>query len=142
MAHQWLREDKKPKQLAKRTMKKSIKIPDFGFETQIQVFKHVFFYLRKPVICPISGRDITDVMNGPIDQWIKAFAHILPKKNYPYWRLNPRNIMMVHPEVHRILDQGTLEERKKYPDWNWDLWDRETEKAKDDYRKFIKENLL
>jgi len=142
MAHQWARPDKKPKKLAKRAIKRGVKGPDFGFDSQLQVFKHVFFKLDKPVICPITGRDITDIMKGPVTQWIKSFAHILPKGKYSHWRLNPRNIRMIHPEAHHIIDQGTKEDRKNHPDWNWCWWDDQVTMAKIDYKKFIKDNLL
>ena len=140
--HQWLRTDKKPKELKKRTLIKSVKTPDFGFQTQLQVFRHIFFKLKKPVICPISGRDITDIMNGSITQWITAFAHILPKGKYPLWRLNPRNVKMINPVAHNLLDQGTELQREEYPDWNWAWWDNEVELARKEYRKFLKENQL
>ena len=141
--HQWCRTDgKRPKPIAKRATRKAIKQPDFGFDTQLQVFKHVFFHLRKPVICPISGRDITDIMDGPITQWICAFAHILPKKNYTHWRLNPRNIRMILPEAHNIIDQGTKADRMNHPDWNWGWWDAEVYKAKKEYVTFCKNHGL
>ncbi len=128
--------------MRKRTMRKPTKAIDFGFDTQLQVFKHVFFVLRKPVFCPISGRDITDAMQAPVDIWIKYFAHILSKGIYTYWKLNPRNVMMVHPEVHTIVDQGTKKDRDKHPDWNWALWDAEVEQAKEDYVEFLNDNNL
>jgi len=137
-SHQWKREDKKLKPIRKRTTKKKVFEPDFGFSSQLQVFKYVYFKLKKPVLCPISGRNITDAMNGPVDQWIKYFLHILPKGRYPLWRLNPRNIMMAHPDVHRIVDQGILTDREQYPDWNWELWDAEFEQAREEYEQFCK----
>jgi len=142
MAHQYRRTDKKPKHLAKRAMHKSIKAPDFGFSSQIAVFKHVYFKVRKPVKCLVSGRDITDCMNGPITQWIKYFAHILPKSLYTYWKFNPRNIIMLHPDVHQIFDQGTQEDRDKHPDWDWASLDADVEFAKEEYQQFIIDNNL
>lgn len=142
MAHQWRRTDKKPKPIAKRAEKDSVKAPYYGFETQIQMFKHIYFKAQKPIECLISGRDITDCMNGPINHWVKFFAHLLPKGKYTYWRLNPRNIIMLHPEAHNIVDQGTQADRDKHPDWNWASWDNEVYLAKYEYNKFTKgENL-
>jgi hypothetical protein len=142
MAHQWKRTDKKPKTIAKRTTKASIKAPDFGFDTQVKMFKHVYFKARKPIKCLISGRFITDCMEGPIEHWVRFYAHILPKGKYTYWRLNPRNIIMLHPEAHALVDQGTEEGRAKHPGWNWDAWDMEVEKAKKEYKQFLKEHNL
>lgn len=142
MAHQWKRTDKKRKPIAKRSVKRSIKTPDFGFETQIQVFKHVYFTTRKPIKCLISGRDITDCMNGPIEHWVRFYAHILPKSKYTYWELNPRNIIMLHPEAHEIVDQGTAAQREKHPDWNWDAWDSEVSFAREEYQQFVIDHNL
>lgn len=142
MSHQWMRTDKKPKGLAKRAVKANVKAYDFGFTTQIQLFKHVYFIHKKPVICPVSGRNITDCMDGPIEHWIKHFAHLLPKGMCTYWRLNPRNIIMLHPEVHHIFDQGTQKEREWHPEWNWAYLDEQEEEAKRDYVKFVKVNNL
>ena len=142
MAHQWRRTDKKTKKLAKRAVKSNIKAYDFGFLSQPELFKHVYFIHKKPVICPVSGRDITDCMNGPIGHWVKHFAHILPKGKYTYWKLNPRNILILHPEVHDIFDQGTQDDRDKYPDWNWHWLDVTVEIAKKEYVEFVKANNL
>jgi hypothetical protein len=76
------------------------------------------------------------------EHWIKHFAHILPKGTYTYWKLNPEYILIMHPEAHHIFDQGTQEDRKKYPDWNWEWLDAKVEKAKKEYRKFVKANNL
>ena len=140
--HQYRRTDKKKKPIPKRSTRESVKSPSFGYDSQIQMFKHMFFSAKKPIICPISGRDITDIMDGRIEQWVQMFAHILPKKNYTYWRLNPRNVRMINPVAHHILDNGTKEDREKHPDWNWEWWDKEVRKAKRNYRAFCKsENL-
>jgi len=142
MSHQWMRPDRKHKWLAKRAIKSNVKAYDFGFLTQPELFKHVYFIHKKPVICPVSSRNITDCMDGPIEHWIKHFAHILPKGRYTYWKLNPENIVMLHPEVHHIFDQGTQVERDKYPEWNWRYLDVVVEKAKKEYKKFVKANNL
>jgi len=141
-AHQWARTDKKPRTIAKRAVKDGVKAPHFGFTSQIEVFKHVYFTANKPIKCLISGRFITDCMDGPIEHWIRFYAHILPKGKYTYWRLNPRNIIMLHPEAHTIVDQGTAGQREKHPDWNWDAWDDLVEKAKKEYKQFVKDHNL
>lgn len=142
MAHQWRRKDKKPKKIAKRVVKRGVKHDNFGFTTQIEVFKHVYFKADKPVKCLISGWDITDCMDGSIEHWVQFFAHILPKGKFLYWKFNPRNIIMLHPAAHQIVDQGTQENRDLYPKWNWEAWDNEVELAKHEYNKYVKENNL
>lgn len=142
LRHQKHRINKKPKPIRKRSIRKSIKAPDFGFDSQLKMFRSIYFKSPKPVICLVSGRDVTDCMNAPIDIWIRYFAHILNKKNYTYWRLNPANIRIISPEAHYIIDNGKLADREKHPDWNWGDWDQLVEEKKKEYVKFVKENLL
>jgi len=40
-----------------------------------------------------------------------CFAHILPKGKYTKFKLNPENILVVHPEVHHLIDAGTQDQR-------------------------------
>lgn len=141
--HQWLRTDKKPKKLKYRANKeRAIGDVSFGYSSQLEMFKDKYWKIEKPIICPISHIPIGDIINAPISLFVTHCAHILPKGSYPLWKLNPANIMIINPNVHRILDQGTLDEREKYPDYDWDLWDRAKEKAKIDYQIFVKENNL
>ena len=140
--HQYLRTDKKFKGLAKRAMKSNIKGPDFGFSSQIEMFKHIYWTQPKPIICMISGRNIIKCIEAPISLFTSHFAHLLPKGTYTYWRLNPRNIIMLHPEAHWIVDQGTQEDRDARPDWDWKAWDEEVFIAREEYIEFCKsENL-
>jgi hypothetical protein len=48
------------------------------------------------------------------DFWVNLFAHVLPKKNYPKFRLYDKNIVLLTPYEHQILDQGTEDQRRKY----------------------------
>lgn len=141
-AHQWKRTDKKPKTIAKRVAKQSVKADDFGFSTQIELFKKVYWDHEKPVICPVSGRNITKCIEAPINLFVQHCAHILPKGKYTYWRLNPRNIRLLHPEAHWVIDQGTQEDKDARPDWNWEAWYKEVEVAKKEYEQYVKENNL
>ena len=140
--HQYMRKDKKPKQLARRSSRVKVKAPDFGYTSQLEMFKDIYWKAEKPVICPISGRNITKCIEAPVSLFVSHFAHILPKGTYTYWKLNPRNVMMVHPEVHHILDQGTVKDRAKDFDWRWKLWDFEVERAEEEYVTFLRENYL
>jgi hypothetical protein len=94
------------------------------------------------VICPYSGVDISALEHGSVEAWVCAFAHILCKKNYPYWKLNPANVIVVSPDFHKIIDAGTYADKAKHPDWKWEKWDVEVIKMKVEYAKFKKENLL
>ena len=74
--------------------------------------------------------------------WWSCFAHILPKSKYPYFKLNPKNVRVVFPEFHKIVDQGTMLDRVNHPSWRFELWDREKEQMKIEYNLFKKQNLL
>ncbi|MFT7280504.1 MAG: hypothetical protein ACI9DM_000223, partial [Cyclobacteriaceae bacterium] len=38
---------------------------------------------------------------------VRCYAHVLPKGSYPHLKLYADNIMLIHPEEHTIVDQGT-----------------------------------
>ena len=62
--------------------------------------------------CSITGA----VLNGyyGTSRYVSLFAHVLNKGYYTKWKLEPGNIRLLHPEVHRLVDQGTEEERKLF----------------------------
>lgn len=61
----------------------------------------------------ISGRDLSN-LEVDSNLWRCCFAHVLPKGKYPLYRLNKNNVLIVAPEEHSLLDQGTVEQREKY----------------------------
>ena len=148
-SHQYLRTDlKKPKSksfgIAKRSPRKPTHKLSFGFESQPDLFAFMWENAktehngrRNRVICKYTGEDITKENYLHDLRWYCCFAHLLPKKNYPYFRLNPINIRVVYPEFHTIVDQGSSSERAKHPDWRFDLWDAEVIEMKKQYKLFI-----
>lgn len=141
--HQSEREDKQVKPIPKRSERIKMAEISFGYETQWDMFMDLWSQAKDVnarVICPYTGESLNRFYRT--DKFWSCFAHQLCKKNYPYWKLNPSNVKVVLPLFHTIIDQGTLAERKRYPDWKWDLWDSEVIQAKEDYLKFKKEHLL
>jgi hypothetical protein len=75
------------------------------------------------------------------------FAHVLDKKNYPLFKTNEENIMLVEPfDEHRLLDQGTFDQRTDYNDKsqfkaNWDLFFQKKEYLKVKYQEFLNQIL-
>jgi len=75
------------------------------------------------------------------------FAHVLDKKNYPLFKLNEENIMLVEPFYeHSLLDHGTYEQREKYNNnntikVNWDLFFHKKEYLKVKYQEHLKQLL-
>lgn len=54
--------------------------------------------------------------------YLNMFAHVLPKGKYPDFRLFDKNIVLLTPEEHYLLDFGTEEQRQRYSD-RWYLID-------------------
>jgi len=114
--HQYLRSDivktVKKKSLKERNKKLTRNKEDFdvfkyGFRGERQLFEYL--WETKSHKSEISGRNLED-----ITLFFSMFAHVLNKKSFPLFRYNPRNIMIVHPEEHVLIDAGTASSRRKY----------------------------
>ena len=139
--HQYLRTDKSLL-IAKRSHKPNHK-PSFGFESQPDLFAWCWDNAKDQkgmVTCPFTGEKLNRFLNEA--EILQCFAHILPKGKYPYFKLNPKNIAVVYPEFHSIVDQGTSIDRANHPAWRFDLWDQRVEEMKIQYKLFKKQNLL
>ena len=144
----YLRKQKESKEKRFTPQKKmeAEKIPiekSFGYTNQMEMFLdlwHDRYVSGKGIICPFTGEKL-DRFKGTPYLW-NVFSHILNKKNYTYFRLNPVNIMIVHPTFHRIVDQGSTDDRKRHPGWKFDAWDALVIDMKEQYRKFKIENHL
>lgn len=79
----------------------------WGFYTEMEMFKHIWNI--EPHFSFISGIPIRHP--SPAN-----FAHILSKavNRFPHYRLNPGNIVLVLPEEHNLIDQGTEKQREAY----------------------------
>jgi hypothetical protein len=70
----------------------------------------------------ISGRKLPFEVGS--DLWFSCFAHVLSKKQWPYFRLYIGNVSTLHPDEHMIYDKGTIDDQKKYTrDWPLTKWD-------------------
>lgn len=144
--HQWMRTDKKPKKSIKikvTTAKDFKRVPDFGFESQQDLFAWLWEDAKDQmgiVTCPYTKERLNRFYGT--DMWFSCFAHILPKRRYTYWKLNPLNVKVVFPAFHAIVDQGTSLDRINHPSWKFDEWDRRKEELKIEYELFKKQNLL
>jgi hypothetical protein len=144
--HQWMRTDKKKKKLQgpKVTQVKDFsKAPDFGFEGQQELFAWLWQEAKDRngiVTCPFTGQRLNRFYGT--DLWWSCFLHYLPKGRYTYWKLNPKNVVVAHPDFHRVVDQGTSLARINHPTWKFDRWDTRREELKIEYDLFKKQNLL
>lgn len=157
--HQCMKtDDKKPKQTSfkpykPRSFKKGTNTKDkqnnslkttktellysFGFDNQIEMFE--FVWKTRPHICQFTGANLDLV---PKYQFHWMFLHILRKGTYRYYKYNPDNIVLGHPNFHLAADNFTEEERKKHPDWKFDDFFQMQEQKKQEYKQFIKDNQL
>lgn len=93
---------------------------------ELAIFKAIWDSTRKKVSV-VSGKPIYKFH-------ISCFAHVLAKGKHPKLRLLPENIVYLTPEEHFLYDQGTEEQRKKYPD-DWEKLYRYREELKAKYHK-------
>lgn len=143
-SHQWKRTDKKKK--TPMVMEKEDKKPiehSFGYINQSDMFFDLWEKAQVPgkgIICPFTHHRLNCYFGS--SYFFSCFAHILPKGRYTYWKYNPDNIAIVHPDFHAVVDGGSTDDRKKHPEWDFDAWDALVEKKKAEYVQFKKDNLL
>lgn len=100
------------------------------FKNQRELFLYIWDnYLHQSYL---SQRPL---IYGPFhDFFWSQFAHVLPKKRYPRFKLKIGNIVLVTPTEHRMYDQGTEKERKKHPECDWCKLDALKQQLKREYR--------
>lgn len=109
----------------------------WGFKNQKEMFD--FIWESRFHVCRFTGEDLSKV---PKLRWHWCFLHILPKGLYPYFKLNPRNIVLGSPDFHVLVDNFTSDMYEKYSTYNFDLFFRMQEEMKKEYELFIKTNML
>ncbi len=136
-------DDKKPKKAPAHTKRERVRDFDFGFENQTDLFQWLWQDAQNEkgeVFCPYTGEKLNRFYNT--EMWFSCFMHLLNKKNWIYFKLNPKNIRIGFPSFHKIVDQGTSLDRANHPEWKFELWNREVEEMKIQYALFKKQNLL
>lgn len=90
----------------------NLSLPGPGKVTEIIIFKHLWAVLPKKSY--ISGLWLREFENTPF--FLNIFAHVLPKRQnaYPYFVHYFKNITLLTPGEHALLDQGTEEQRIQY----------------------------
>lgn len=87
--------------------KKQVKNNDYGFSSQQDMFEYIWEISNKK--CFVSGQCLKHIYKT--NKHFNMFAHVLPKGKYPKWKLNPHNIVLLHPDIHYLYDQGTEKQR-------------------------------
>jgi hypothetical protein len=80
--------------------------------TQSMLFKQLWIMSNRRSF--LSGLWLRDYINTP--QFPSLFAHMLPKgKNqFPHFALYVKNVRLLAPHEHQILDHGTAQDRIAY----------------------------
>ena len=147
--HQWRRTDLKRLRPYKKKEEDSSEkwnpVTSFGYTSQTDMFLQLWHDADKEnhykgIYCPFTGKKLDHYKNTKY--FWQCFAHILPKGRYTYFRLNPANIRIVEPSFHQVVDQGSLDDRKRHPEWKFDEWDELVLRMKSEYIEFKRDNLL
>lgn len=109
----------------------------WGFRSQAEMFKHI--WETREHKCLFTGSNLDLV---PKCQFHWMFLHVLRKGAYRYFKHNPDNIALGHPNFHLAADNFTEEERTKHPTWNFDLFFQMQDQKKTEYKKFLEDNML
>ena len=119
------KEEKKRAKHGGRSKGSSLKRKATG---EAEVFRKIWGARKR--VSFLSNRSVAHIEEGS-SFWYNLFAHLLPKRKYKSLRLEPKNIIILHPEEHSLLDQGTEEQREAYAEkWrcDWGKVYREREK--------------
>lgn len=117
--HQYLRSDLKRKinrgtagQRRKKILNNKYGFDPFqwGHDKEIDMFAQLWGESNKK--SQLSGRDLSSF--EIVKNWVSCFAHVLDKKNYPLYRYNPENILIIHPFEHYLVDFGSVSQRIDY----------------------------
>jgi hypothetical protein len=79
---------------------------------ELQLFKMIWFRsTKRSFITDLVLRDYEGT-----DFWVNMFAHVLAKgmNKYPYFKYYAKNIILLTPNEHHLLDNGTEEQRISY----------------------------
>jgi len=111
------------------------------------IFKII--WMTRPRKSFLTGQWLRDFQQGnPL--WFNLFAHVLPKgqNKYPYFKHYMKNIVLLTPGEHALLDQGTEEARISYAmdieersggriTADWAKLKKLEEELKEEYKKYF-----
>lgn len=96
--------------------KKPKNVPEaYGFKSEKELFLHI--WENRERTCAISGQDLNrfdawkDGSSYQQSRFYSMFAHCLNKNQYKKFRLNPENVLLLHMDLHYLVDFGTIEQR-------------------------------
>jgi hypothetical protein len=92
------------------------------YANQVQMFKSI--WASRPHVSFLSGKPLNYIPNTEL--WYSLFAHVLSKamNKYPAYKLYEKNIVLLTPTEHGLLDAGTIDQRIKYEQENNCCWNK------------------
>jgi len=84
------------------------------FNSQVSMFKYIWNTTKHKSY--LSNHYLN--YNEGDEFWYNLFAHVLSKKQFPLFKLNQENVILLTPYEHTLLDHGTKAQRDKYSS-NW-----------------------
>lgn len=78
------------------------------FQTQKEMFKYI--YETRKHVSELTGRPLLPIGHFKF-HW--QFLHVLSKGTYPYYKLNPDNILLALPEEHEKQEMFSIFNEKK-----------------------------
>lgn len=114
-------------------------MPGPGRVTQIMLFKQIWMYSNKKSF--VSGLFLREYMGT--DLFLNCFAHVLAKgmNQYPHFKHYAKNIVLLTPGEHSLLDHGTEEARISYAldlkTGGWEPLRALEEELKKEYKKYF-----
>jgi len=128
-SHQHLRGDKRD---TKPKVNKTIKKPKYKASGERTLFDSIWTTRNR--VSFISGKDLEQY--NALGLYLNMFAHVLSKaqNKYPKFKLYDKNIVLLTPEEHYLLDFGTKDQREKYAKENDCSWQELYE-----FRDYLKE---
>lgn len=108
----------------------------WGFSKELEMYQWIG--LNRSHVSYFTGKPLSQLR-----PW--NFIHVLPKKqgSYPHFRLNPDAVVLGTLEEHKLIDEGTLEERlaykKKNPNYQIEAFYNKQQRLIDLYREEFKD---
>ena len=87
----------------RRKLKEPVKRKKTG---ELDLFKEI--YDERPRLCFVTKASLDTPYFRRRSVFPQLFHHVLSKGAYPSYRLNKENIIMVHPEVHHLIETKSL----------------------------------
>ena len=113
--------DKKPAKLPRNlTPKPYSGINDFGVKSESELYKEIWYSREHKSF--LSGKPL-NIEEGT-SFWFNIFAHALAKgkAKYPKFKLYSKNIILLTPQEHNLLDFCSSDDREDYAKRNGCDW--------------------